>query len=101
MKLVTSLLIVTLTRPTLELCKKAKTLYKTRSLSERADLLKRLVSNPRQNGLNIEFDLKKTFGVLAKINKIENWCDEGDLNPHAFRHMPLKHACLPFHHRRT
>jgi len=59
---------------TLELCKEAKTLYKTRSLSERADLLKRLVSNPRQNGLSIEFDLKKPFGVLAKINKIENWC---------------------------
>ena len=20
------------------------------------------------------------------------------MNPHALRHMPLKHACLPFHH---
>ena len=20
------------------------------------------------------------------------------MNPHVFRHMPLKHACLPFHH---
>ena len=23
------------------------------------------------------------------------WCGEGELNPHALRHMPLKHACLP------
>lgn len=23
------------------------------------------------------------------------------MNPHAFRHMHLKHACLPFHHSRT
>lgn len=23
------------------------------------------------------------------------WCAGGDLNPHAFRHMHLKHACLP------
>lgn len=59
---------------TLELCKEAKSLYKTRSASERADLIKRLVSNPRLNGTTIEFDLKKPFGVLAKINKNENWC---------------------------
>ena len=27
-----------------------------------------------------------------------NWCSGGDLNPHAFRHTPLKRTCLPFHH---
>ena len=26
------------------------------------------------------------------------WCSGGDLNPHAFRHTPLKRTCLPFHH---
>ena len=26
------------------------------------------------------------------------WCSGGESNPHALRHMPLKHACLPFHH---
>src|SRR3954465_9142052 len=25
-------------------------------------------------------------------------CSEGDLNPHALRHAPLKRTCLPFHH---
>jgi hypothetical protein len=23
------------------------------------------------------------------------WCEEGDLNPHALRHTPLKRTCLP------
>jgi hypothetical protein len=59
---------------TLELCKEAKSLYKSRSANERADFIKRLVSNPRLNGATIEFDLKNPFGVLAKINKTENWC---------------------------
>jgi hypothetical protein len=26
------------------------------------------------------------------------WCRRRDLNPHGFRHTPLKRACLPFHH---
>ena len=25
-------------------------------------------------------------------------CSGRDLNPHAFRHTPLKRTCLPFHH---
>src|SRR5207248_11370595 len=25
-------------------------------------------------------------------------CSARDLNPHAFRHTPLKRTCLPFHH---
>ncbi len=28
----------------------------------------------------------------------DDWCSGGDLNPHAFRHTPLKRTCLPFHH---
>jgi hypothetical protein len=63
---------------TLELCKEAKSLYNSRSVPERAEFIKRLVSNPRLNGLNIEYDLKKPFGVLAKITKNENWCARGD-----------------------
>ena len=59
---------------TLELCKEAKSLYLSRSAVERADFLKRLVSNPRLNGLNVEFDLKKPFSILAEINKSEKWC---------------------------
>ncbi len=29
------------------------------------------------------------------------WCSGGDSNPHGLPHMPLKHACLPFHHPST
>ena len=68
---------------TLELCKEAKSLYKTRSVAERADFIKKLVSNPRLNNGSIEFNLKKPFGVLAKLNRNENWCPARDLNPHA------------------
>ncbi len=35
------------------------------------------------------------------LNLILKWCDGRDLNPQALRHMHLKHACMPFHHRRT
>src|SRR5712692_8681935 len=28
----------------------------------------------------------------------KKWCSGRDLNPHAFRHTPLKRTCLPFHH---
>lgn len=65
---------------TIELCKEAKSLYLSRSAIERADLLKKLVSNPRVNGANIEFDLKKPFGILAEIAKSENWRGREDSN---------------------
>src|SRR5437660_4804128 len=33
---------------------------------------------------------------LRKREKFQ--CSGRDLNPHAFRHTPLKRTCLPFHH---
>jgi site-specific DNA recombinase len=77
---------------TLELCKEAKQLYKTRSTAERADFIKRLVSNPRLNGVNVEFDLKKPFGVLAKITKNENWCALVE---------EFRTSCIDFHGGKT
>ena len=35
------------------------------------------------------------FFFVVKNLKTEGWCAEGDSNPHARRHMHLKHACLP------
>lgn len=29
------------------------------------------------------------------LDKIERWCEQRDLNPHAILHTPLKRACLP------
>src|SRR5438132_13554981 len=34
-------------------------------------------------------------GVSSMKSKL---CSGRDLNPHAFRHTPLKRTCLPFHH---
>ena len=35
------------------------------------------------------------FGTSAAVAAA---CSGRDLNPHAFRHTPLKRTCLPFHH---
>jgi hypothetical protein len=43
-------------------------------------------------------------GCEARRKYLSTWtlsgllCSGGDLNPHAFRHTPLKRTCLPFHH---
>jgi hypothetical protein len=43
-------------------------------------------------------------GCEARRKYLSAWtlsghlCSGGDLNPHAFRHTPLKRTCLPFHH---
>ncbi len=55
----------------IELCKEAKSLYLSRSCAERADFLKKLVSNPLVSGTSVQFDLRKPFDVMAKINKNE------------------------------
>src|SRR6266487_2184667 len=40
----------------------------------------------------------KTPASLKILNALRKWCSGRDLNPHAFRHTPLKRTCLPFHH---
>jgi hypothetical protein len=42
-----------------------------------------------------EKSLKATHGYQFASNHVYFWCAEGDLNPHALRHMALNHACLP------
>src|SRR2546430_13599336 len=36
--------------------------------------------------------------ALEELLSAKIWCSGRDLNPHAFRHTPLKRTCLPFHH---
>ena len=37
--------------------------------------------------------------IPAEIaSSLKSSCSGRDLNPHAFRHTPLKRTCLPFHH---
>src|SRR4051812_18392070 len=40
----------------------------------------------------------KKNSVFRENAREGTWCSGGDLNPHAFRHTPLKRTCLPFHH---
>ena len=40
-----------------------------------------------------EFGWKKKIGTPFRVSRF--WCEKRDLNPYAFRHTPLKRACLP------
>ena len=80
----------------LELAKSSKSLWKTRNMQDRLNLLKTLHSNQRLNGKVLESTLYTPFQALKKIcdfNKIKkkpicedellkNWCPARDLNPH-------------------
>lgn len=57
----------------LELCTQAKSLYLSRPIGERREFLEMILSNPRLNGRTIEYDLKKPFQMLTKINNNEEW----------------------------
>jgi site-specific DNA recombinase len=57
----------------LELSKNAKTLYLSRSPQERRKFLEMILSNPVLSGLNLEYQMKKPFGVLAEMNRNEGW----------------------------
>ncbi len=48
------------------------------------------------SGENDKPDKQKPRSLAASgFDLVDEWCSGRDLNPHAFRHMPLKHACLP------
>lgn len=83
---------------TLELAKDAELNWKMSTPSDRIVMLRHVLSNFSLEGLNVRYDFKKPFAILSEI-KIKGvskkWCAGGDLNPHAVKHMPLKHACLP------
>ncbi len=61
-----------------ELSKDAKRLWDQRSFDEKVDFLKMLLSNPKLDGLNIEYDLKKPFQNIMNLSENEKWWPEVD-----------------------
>jgi site-specific DNA recombinase len=58
---------------TIELCKEAKSLYLSQNHAERAEFLKRVVSNPLLSNGSIGFEMKKPFAVLAQMASSDKW----------------------------
>lgn len=56
-----------------ELCKRAKALYLSRSMGERRKFLERLVSNLRLDGLSLRYDYKKPFQSIVDLQKNGDW----------------------------
>jgi site-specific DNA recombinase len=65
----------------LELAQNVKTLWKTRSPSEKRKLLEIVVSNPTLTNGTVGFDLKKVFSVLAEMRECDRWHARRDSNP--------------------
>ncbi len=57
----------------LELCTSAKSLWKSRTPLERAELLKMLLSNPVLDGVTVRYELKKPFRILGEMSRDEKW----------------------------
>lgn len=64
----------------LELAKSMKSIWKGMTIQERKEALDYVVSNPILNGVNIQFNLRKPFGVLIEMKQKEKWCDRKDSN---------------------
>lgn len=58
---------------TLELASSAKSLYLSRSPEEKREFLEKLLSNPTLDGQSLRYDLRKPFGVLAKMALTSEW----------------------------
>lgn len=57
----------------LELAKEAKSLWLSRSPTERVEFLKKLLWNPKITGRTIEYQLRKPFAILSEMRKTEEW----------------------------
>jgi site-specific DNA recombinase len=68
-------------RSTIELATMAKSLWKRRSPIERRQMLDLLLSNRTLDGVNVRYDLKKPFAVLAEMARKQDWRSQGDSNP--------------------
>ena len=58
----------------LELAKNAESLWKMASPLERLKFLKTILSNQQLDGLNVRYELKKPFAVLAEMKRKDEWC---------------------------
>jgi DNA invertase Pin-like site-specific DNA recombinase len=76
----------------IELSKDAKRLWDQRSFDEKVDFLKLLLSNPKLDGLNIEYDLKKPFQNIVNLHENKKWWPKTELNR---RHKDFQSSALP------
>ena len=67
-------------RSTLELAKRAKLQWATRSALEKWRFLELVVSNPRLDGESVRYDLRKPFALLAEMNGFSSWRTRHDSN---------------------
>jgi site-specific DNA recombinase len=67
-------------RSTLELAKRAKLQWATRSALEKRRFLELVVSNPRLDGGTVRYDLRKPFQLLAELGGSSDWRTRHDSN---------------------
>lgn len=68
-----------------ELASAAKRLLNEQKMDERMQFLEKFISNPRLNGLTIEFDLRSPFDVIAQMSLEKKWRSLWDSNPRYLR----------------
>jgi hypothetical protein len=55
--------------------------YKSSNTITKNKILKNLISNSKQMGRLVEFNLQKPYSILTEINENQNWCIQRDSNP--------------------
>ncbi len=65
----------------LELATNAKLLWLSRSARERRDFLDKILSNPKLEGTNVRYTLRKPFLVIAKMTENGEWRPQRESNP--------------------
>ncbi len=68
------------TKKIIELATNAESLWNSRSIVEKVEFLKQVVSNPVLDGPTIRYDLQKPFAVLAEMAGKVNWRSQRDSN---------------------
>lgn len=68
-------------RTVLELARDARSLLEARSDRDKVQLLSRLVWNPKLDGRTVRYDFKKSFAILAAMQRDGEWRPQRDLNP--------------------
>ena len=68
------------TQKIIELATNAESLWNSRSVVEKVEFLKQVVSNPVLDGPTIRYDLQKPFAVLAEMSQESDWRSQRDSN---------------------
>lgn len=62
----------------LELSTNAKSLWLSRNSKERLEFLKRILSNPKLDGLTVRYELRKPYAQLHAMSANSDWCTRLD-----------------------